>query len=105
MNLEWHCRLVARMIKNDPDATIKNYYSIVDKEDKNAQYPSSVRQFEGGVEVRNFPVHVVVKKKAVAKEESESGVTELETDTKKLFFGGRIKKKKYMRYEKKNSLI
>lgn len=37
MNLEWHTRLIDRMIHNNLDATIKDYYRIVDKEIENEQ--------------------------------------------------------------------
>lgn len=34
MNIEWHIRLVDRLIKNNPEATIKDYFEVVDKEEK-----------------------------------------------------------------------
>lgn len=44
MDLEWHIRLVERLIKNNPDATIKDYYDIVDKEEENEMVLSQIRK-------------------------------------------------------------
>lgn len=33
MNLDWHIRLIERMIKINPDATIKDYLRIVGEDD------------------------------------------------------------------------
>lgn len=35
MDLQWKCRLIDRMISRNPNATIKDYFRIVDQEDFN----------------------------------------------------------------------
>lgn len=34
MNMDWHIRLINRIIEKDPDATIKDYYKIVERGEK-----------------------------------------------------------------------
>jgi hypothetical protein len=105
MNLEWHDRLIDRMIHNNSDARIKDYYRIVDQEEEN-QHLANVKAIEGTVEVRNIPVKNVIEKEEWLKNVSmESIRKKLKANTKNRgFFGGRIKKKK-MQYEKKNCIV
>jgi adenylyl- and sulfurtransferase ThiI len=53
MNLAWHCRLVTRMINNNADCTIADYYTIVDKEEEN-EIADSVTQIQDSVESRSL---------------------------------------------------
>lgn len=52
MDLQWHIRLVDRLIKNNPDATIKDYLRIVDKETENENVDLARRS----IEIRNAVV-------------------------------------------------
>jgi predicted phosphoadenosine phosphosulfate sulfurtransferase len=63
MNLDWHCRLIARMVKNNIDATIKDYFSIVDKEEENESF-ETVRIVEpnASVEIKNLAIYGVIER-------------------------------------------
>jgi hypothetical protein len=105
MNLEWHDRLIDRMIHNNSDARIKDYYRIVDQEEEN-QHLANVKAIEGTVEVRNIPVKNVIEREEWLKNESMENIkAKIKSDTKRRgIYVGRTKKKK-LRYEKKNALI
>lgn len=43
MDMEWHIRLIDRMIKNNIDATIKDYLNIVDQDELSEQQITAAR--------------------------------------------------------------
>lgn len=66
MDLQWHIRLVERLIKNNPDATIKDYYRIVDFEVEKNSINTFERMKNEGAHIQKIidqPLEIIIKPK------------------------------------------
>jgi hypothetical protein len=105
MNLAWHCRLVTRMINNNVDCTIADYYTIVDKEEENECFESVTRINGDGVPIPNLAVYGVIEREEWLKKESMNNIQEkLEIAAKAKKIRLRMKKKKFGKYLKKSCI-